>query len=137
MVDNTELDDGIIELTQLVEEDSSAGSDQEVIVLTDIQAQPEEIEETGLELDLDDGKPPTDDILLLEESEVASDPEGSFAIESITPEQVEAALERVIEKKFAAIIEKSLVDVMEKVVEREIADIRKRLQADLDKMAIS
>ena len=136
MVDNTEIDDGIIELTQLVEEDSSAGSDQEVIVLTDIQAQPEEIEETGLELDLDDGKPPTEDILLLEESEVASE-EGSFSIESITPEQVEAALERVIEKKFAAIIEKSLVDVMEKVVEREIADIRKRLQADLDKMAIS
>ena len=63
MVDNTEQDDGIIELTQLVEEDLSDGSVQDLIELTDIHSQPEEmqvpeIEETdlGLELDLDDGQ---------------------------------------------------------------------------------
>lgn len=146
MVDNTEQDDGIIELTQLVEEDFSDGSDQDLIELTDIHAHPgemqaPEIEETvlGLELELDDEEADTDDIILLEDRHVSFDPKESFpAIEStITPEQVEAALERVIEKKFATIIERSLGEVMEKVFEREIADIRKRLQADLDKMAIS
>jgi len=146
MVDNTEQDDGIIELTQLVEEDFSDGPDQDLIELTDIHAQPgemqaPEIEETdlGLELDLDDGEADTDDIILLEDRDFSFDPKGSLSsIEStITREQVEAALERVIEKKFATIIERSLGEVMEKVFEREIADIRKRLQADLDKMAIS
>jgi hypothetical protein len=170
MVDNTEQDDGIIELTQLVEEDLSDGSDQEMIELTDIHSQPEEIqvvemqvaqiEETdlGLELDLDDGQADTDDIILLEDRDVSFDskvsgskvsgsessgaailvPDSSSSIEStITQEQVEAALERVIEKKFAAIIEQNLGEVMEKVLELEIADIRKRLQADLDEMVIS
>jgi len=139
MVDNTEQDDGIIELTQLVEEDLSDGSAQELIELTDIHSQSEEmqvpeIEETdiglGLELDLDDGQAPTDDIILLKDRDVSFE-------STITQEQVEAALERVIEKKFATIIERRLGEVMEKVLEREIADIRKRLQADLDEMVIS
>jgi len=179
MVDNTEQDDGIIELTQLVEEDLSEGSDQDLIELTDIHAQSEEmqvpeIEETdlGLELDLDDGEADTDEIILLEDRDVSFDlnmdevdemskpglilepvpepsgsessgaeifvPDSSSSIEStITQEQVEAALERVIEKKFATIIERSLGEVMEKVLEREIDDIRKRLRADLDEMIIS
>ncbi len=165
MVDNTEQDDGIIELTQLVEEDLSDGSVQDLIELTDIHSQPEEmqvpeIEETdlGLELDLDDGQAATDDIILLEDRDVSFDskvsdskgsdsegsgaailvPDSSSSIEStITQEQVEAALERVIEKKFSAIIEQNLGEVMEKVLEREIANIRKRLQADLDEMVIS
>ena len=129
------------------------------------RSQPEEmqvpeIEETdlGLELDLDDGQAATDDIILLEDRDVSFDskgsdsegsdsessgatilvPDSSSSIEStITQEQVEAALERVIEKKFSAIIEQNLGEVMEKVLEREIANIRKRLQADLDEMVIS
>ena len=165
MVDNTEQDDGIIELTQLVEEDLSDGSAQNLIELTDIHSQPgemqvPEIEETdlGLELDLDDGQAATDDIILLEDRDVSFDsnvidskgsgsessgaaiivPDSSSSIEStITQEQVEAALERVIEKKFSAIIEQNLGEVMEKVLEREIANIRKRLQTDLDEMVIS
>jgi len=123
MVDNTEQDDGIIELTQVVGEDSSDASNQDVIELSDV-AQEETIE-NDLDLDLD--------------LDLNSD-SGAFipSLESaITQEQVDAALERVVEKKFAKIIEKSLLEVMEKVLEREIVDIRKRLQTDLDEIAIS
>jgi len=113
MVDNTEQDDGIIELTQVVEDDFSDTSDQDVIELMDIDTQ---IEET------DSGVP------------VSGIPVA--AIEStITQEQVDAALERVIEKKFAKKIDKILLEVMEKVLEKEMADIRKRLQKDLDEVA--
>jgi len=106
MVDNTEQDDGIIELTQVVDEDSYDEPDQDIIELTDVNTQIEETKESDLE-------------------------------STITREQVDAALERVIEKKFAVKIEKILFEVMEKVLEKEIADIRKRLQKDLDERANS
>ncbi|MCP4721959.1 MAG: hypothetical protein GY860_21065 [Desulfobacteraceae bacterium] len=106
MVDNTEQDDGIIELTQVVDEDSYEEPDQDIIELTDVNTQIEEIKENDLE-------------------------------PSITREQVDSALERVIEKKFAAKIEKILFEVMENVLEKEIADIRKSLQKALDERANS
>jgi hypothetical protein len=171
MVDNTEQNDGIIELTQVVEEDASDGPDQDVIELTDIDTQIEETKEDDLNLDLDfDARPAeTEDDVPFEDNDfdfdmeesaatvpdqedkmpepvLAMDPVSSesvsgvsvSAIESnITQEQVDAALERVIEKKFAKIIEKSLLEVMEKVLEKEIVDIRKRLQIDIEEIASS
>ena len=122
MVDRTEQDDEIIELTQVVEAELSDGPGQDVIELTDIHTQVEvaaQLEEISLEPVIDDD----------------SAPEPLVAIESsISQEQLEAALERVIEKKIATIIEQNLGEVMEKVVEREIVGIRQRLQASLDEI---
>lgn len=119
MVDNTEQDDGIIELTQVVGENSSASS-QDMIELSDV-AQEETIEN---DLDLDLG--------------LGSDSDSGSSIlsleSSITQERVDAALERVIEKKFAKKIERNLLEVMEKVLEREIVDIRERLKSNLDEI---
>ncbi len=53
---------------------------------------------------------------------------------SISQEQVDAALERVIEKKFAEKIEKILFEVMERVIEKEVVDLKARLQKDLDEI---
>lgn len=53
---------------------------------------------------------------------------------ALSSEQIEAALERVIEKKFANKIETILFEVLEKVIEREIAEIRESLQKDLDQI---
>ena len=52
----------------------------------------------------------------------------------MSQEQVEAALELVIEKKFADKIEIILHEVTEKVIEKEIVEIKKSLQKDLDQM---
>ncbi len=117
MADNTEQDDGIIELTQAVEEDSYDAPDQDVIELTDMEE-------------------PVFEVAPIAKEPIAK--ESIAVIESnITQEQVDAALERVIEKKFAKKIEKILLEVMEKVLEKEIVDIRKRLQKDLNEIAIS
>ena len=45
---------------------------------------------------------------------------------------IEAVLEKFIEKKFSEIIEKILFEVTEKVVKREIEDIKAALKKDLD-----
>ncbi len=103
MADDIEHDDGIIELTQLAEDNLLAEEDQEIIELVDIIS-------------------PADQPGLTE----------SVTESTLTREQLDAALERVIEKKFAGTIEKILFEVMEKVIEKEIADIRERLQKDLD-----
>lgn len=105
MAGDIEQDDEIIELTQVVEENLSDGPDQEVIELSNISSQ-----EGGSGMD-----------------ESVMEP-------AFTREQMDAALERVIEKKFAGKIEKILFEVMEKVIEKEIADIRERLQKDLDQL---
>lgn len=166
MVDNTERDDAIIELTQVVEEDFSDATDQDVIELTDIDTQSEGAKENYLDLDFDTSPADTDNNGLFDDGDLdfdldldetiarVSEQENEIsgpvlpiapvsgvpvaAVEpAVTQEQVDAALERVIEKKFAKIIEKSLLEVMEKVLEREIVDIRKRLQNDLDEISDS
>ncbi len=171
MVDNTEKDDGIIELTQVVEEETSDATDQDVIELTDIDTQIEGTKQDYLDLDFDTSPEDADTNGLFDDGDLAFDidldettakvseqendisepaepilpvtdsPDSGSPVTAIEPavtqEQVDAALERVIEKKFAKIIEKSLLEVMEKVLEREIVDIRKRLQNDLDEIANS
>ena len=126
MADDTEQDNGIIELTQVVGKNASDLSDPDVIELTDIeiQAGPEKGGgDTGLELDTP-----------------AKDTGGILfpLVESaITREQLDAALERVIEKEFGTQIEGLVFEVMEKVLERELVNIRKRLQKDLDALSVS
>jgi hypothetical protein len=113
-----ETDEGIIELTSIVENEVD---DETIIELTDIV----EEDAPGLSIEIT-----TEDQIEVEEKiEVAAIPDLS-----VTQEQVEAALERVIEKKFADKIEAILFEKMEKVIEREIADIKNRLQKDLDQI---
>ncbi|MCK5879860.1 MAG: hypothetical protein KAH24_08770, partial [Holophagae bacterium] len=53
---------------------------------------------------------------------------------SVSQEQIEAALERVIEKKFAEKIDPILFEVIERVIEQEIAKIKESLLKDLAQM---
>ncbi len=53
---------------------------------------------------------------------------------SVPDEQIEAALERVIEKKFAEKIEPLLFDTMERVILQEIQKIKAALLKDMDQI---
>ena len=53
---------------------------------------------------------------------------------NIDQEQIEAVLERIIEKKFADKIESVLFEVMENVIEKQIIEIKESLQKDLDQI---
>ena len=103
-------DDEIIELTQVVGQDSSMETDQEVIELTEI--------EPDVDMAIEDPEPQGAKL--------------DWKIGDITQDQLEAALERIIEKKFSKTIEKILFEVMEKVIHNEIRDIKKGLHKDLD-----
>ncbi|MCF6246550.1 MAG: hypothetical protein L3J69_04220 [Desulfobacula sp.] len=146
----------IIELTDIAESD-------DVIELTDI-VQPEQAVPCQTELDLnivtedaldivEDFGPDGDDSLTRDlELEIETpviaeiDPEiktqaDSYSEKQMAPEpiqvsaeQLESALERVIEKKFADKIESILFEVMENVIEKELASIKKSLQQDLDQI---
>ena len=135
MDNDLEQDDEIIELTQVVDEESLHGLDQgrsepdaledEIIELTDIhtsadEIRAEEIQDNDLAEEIQDND-------LAGESGLMVDP-------SVSREQLDAALERVIEKKFTGKIEKILFEVMEKVIEKEVVDLKARLQKDLDKI---
>ena len=155
-------DDGIIELTDIVKEDSNLSTQEDVIELTDIVEEkttnldldivkevgfevdetPEQEEgisfeevtemedetsfEEGLELEIDDS---TDDDS--PEPEELTVPSRDL---SVSQEQVEAVLERIIEKKFAGKIETILFEVMERVIQKEIIEIKKSLQEDLNQI---
>lgn len=107
-------DDEIIELTQMVVQDSSMETDQEVIELTEIE--------------------PDADMAIEDPWSQGSKLDGTIdeKVGEITNDQLEAALERIIEKKFSKTIEKILFEVMEKVIHNEIREIKEGLQKDLD-----
>ena len=103
----TQDNDDIIELTDVVA-GSSEEENQEVIELTQIH---------------------TEDT----EQALVSPKDPVEATEArVLREDFEAALERVIEKKFSESIETILFEVTEKVVQKEITDIKAALQKDLD-----
>ena len=116
-------DDEIIELTDLASDESSEGENQEIIELTEV--------DTG-----EDVSEPTDAPLTLEDDisdlGIGDDADKEVDLPEVSQDAFEAALERVIEKKFSESIEKILFEVMEKVIQREIADIKTGLQKDLD-----
>jgi len=140
----------IIELTDIADVEQSPSTQEDIIELTDIVEDQSamlgvdsvmeenfnagenlELEDDisfkeGLELEMDD---PADEIPV--EPYVAAAPVLEL---SVTQEQLEAALDRVIEKKFADKIDILLIDGMEKAIKKEIAEIKERLQKDLDLM---
>ncbi|WP_462270338.1 hypothetical protein [Desulfobacter sp.] len=105
-----DYDDDIIELTEVFTEESSP-QDQDVIELTQ--------------------EAPHSEALLSEDVSLARE-DGENIMPSLDRGDLEAVLEKVIEKKFSGIIEKILFEVMEKVINREIEDIKAGLKKDLD-----
>jgi len=100
-----DYDDDIIELTDVVAGESSQ-DDEDVIELTQ-----ESHDADGISLSPENGE---DSVPPLDQSDI------------------EAVLEKIIEKKFSEIIEKILFEVTEKVIKREIEDIKAGLKKDLD-----
>lgn len=95
----------IIELTDMVMDEPDFFAEDKIIELTDI------VKNEGTDLN----------------------PEFSSSFD-LTLEQLEAALEKVIEKQFADKIQAILFQVVERVIEREITGIRESLQKDLDQI---
>jgi len=145
-----EIDGNIIELTDIVDEGLEDDTDEDIIELTDI------VEQGNIELDLDivnQDEPEVEEDLELEDETFfneeleleTTDPMEDGSVEydqetvlskdlGLSPELLEAALERVIEKKFANKIETLLFEVMEKVIKKEIVAIKESLQKDLDQI---
>jgi len=146
MGNDLEQEDEIIELTQVVDDDFLNVSeqdvqgqdaldhdaldhdtldhdtlDQEIIELTDIHTNTDEVQADEVQAEEPDDNDLDMESVLMGDS-------------SISQEQVDAALERVIEKKFAEKIEKILFEVMERVIEKEVVDLKARLQKDLDEI---
>ncbi|CCK79812.1 hypothetical protein [Desulfobacula toluolica] len=130
------IQEDIIELTDMIENDDTDfgphGVKEDSLKLEEnFETEDEFFFDKGLELEMGDptdADPTGDDSLELEKiTESTSDL-------NVSQEQVEAALERIIEKKIAGKIETILFDAMEKVIEKEIAGIKKSLQKDLDQI---
>ena len=148
-ISNEKSDEKIVELTDIVDQETDP-STEDIIELTDIvEVQSDEpdqgnIKEDGVEakenLELEDDisfkeapglemDSPVDEAAF--EPSVVTDPSAEL---SVTQEQLEAALDRVIEKKFADKIDTLLMDGMEKAIKREIVQIKERLLKDLDQI---
>nr|WP_321398073.1 hypothetical protein [uncultured Desulfobacter sp.] len=102
--------DDIIELTDVVVDESSQ-NDEDVIELTQESHDGEALSSNGSTL---------------------SRKEGEDTMPPVGQSDIEAVLEKIIEKKFSGIIEKILFEVTEKVIKREIEDIKAGLKKDLD-----
>jgi len=146
------VDEEIIELRDIVEEEKISLDEDDIIVLKDI------VEADNAALDLDSIKKEDvgsgqdleqeGDISVKEGLELEADgAEEEIPFEpyvakqpdpelTVTREQLEAALEKVIEKKFADRIEGILFESMEKVIKNEIHEIKERLKKDLNQMEI-
>lgn len=131
----------ILELTDIVMDAPVSGEDNDIIDLTDI------VNDKGMDLNPDIEKVETessdiedfDTDFEPEEKPITApvmnhDDERAPNVTNLTSEQIETALEKIIEKQFADKIETLLFQVMEKVIEREIAGIRESLQKDLDQI---
>jgi len=128
MVDSN--DDDIIELTQ-VADDKRPDDDQDVLELTQV------VEDQDSVIELEDESIVTTELPQMDSDAVESSPEKSSDqvqpdLSGMSMEQLEAAIERVVEKKFSRQIEKILFEITEKVIKKEIADIKEGLQRDLD-----
>ena len=102
--------------------------DESETVLTLDDEADDEVAGDNFELEIEAPKVP----ILSSDSET-----GSSVDVQVSMEQVQAALESVIEKKFADRIESILFEVMENVIEKEIGAIKQSLQKDLDEIGNS
>lgn len=126
MTDETKQDDPIIELTDVVEDDEDLEQTLSDDILSDVGIPDEKPLELADEQDFSDIEdfdrtPAADDISVSDEI-------------SVSESQIEAALERVIEKKFAEKIEPLLFETMERVILQEIQKIKTTLLKDADQI---
>ena len=112
--EDDQAEDAVIELTDIVDQGADT-EEEEILDLTEIVGDDRE------DLDLD---------IEAEGDQEDSEPVASLNVEDldVTEEQVMAALERVIEKKFADKIETLLFEVLERVIQNEVAEIKESLQ---------
>jgi hypothetical protein len=118
MAGETGKDDPIIELTEIVEDDADSDLPlhEDIIELTDSDA---DAQDEVMEDIWEDPTLPEEDL-----------PD----MVPMSTQQLETALERVIERKFAEKIEPMLFEAMERVIAREIKKIKESLQKDLDQI---
>lgn len=133
MAGETKQDDPIIELTDVVED----GEDMEDILLDDTFSE-EDIPDDSFDdnaIELTDMEDVSDIEMDIEDIEMQYPVQVNRSEEiPVSQEQIEAALERVIEKKFAQKIEPLLFDTMERVILQEIQKIKTALLKDMDGM---
>lgn len=141
-----ETDDGIIELTDIVSRGSEHLAQENIIELIDIIEDDDSDIVGEVNFDLEENLEIDDEIAFNEGLELeVGDRSDDDSVETedvmesavnlnVSQEQVEAALERVIEKKITDKVETILFSAMEKVLEKEIAGIKKRLQKDFDQI---
>ena len=154
----TDLDDDYTtELADNSDKGSDLSTDEDVIELTDIvkdettnpDLEVEKEDEFDFELsDSKDAEQIDDEFtdVELEDVELEDDaadftvdkPETEPGLERAAPddfnidqEQIETILERIIAKKFAGKIDSILFEVMENVIEKQIVEIKERLQKEL------
>lgn len=148
-------DDEIIELTQIVSTDPEAPEvsadigflpesepdlELEAFDFFDTDETPEPgIDDSIAEKSMDPGDEISDEKQAARDDSLpAADSSGTETqstlelVDRISEEKMEAALERVIEKKFTQKIESILFEVMERVIRDQIREIKDSLQKDLD-----
>jgi len=139
MAGETGQDDQIIELTEVVDDEANmvdASSDDDIIELMDLESETGDMADSAMLPDDAMGDDVPGEELPGEEVPGEDTPgeEVLQAVAAISPQQVEAALERVIEKQFADKIEPLLFDTMERVILSEIKKIKKTLLKDMDQI---
>jgi hypothetical protein len=144
MAGETGQDDQIIELTEVVDDEANmvdASSDDDIIELMDLESETGDMADSAMLPDDAMGDDVPGEELPGEElpgeevpGEDTPGEEVLQAVAAISPQQVEAALERVIEKQFADKIEPLLFDTMERVILSEIKKIKKTLLKDMDQI---
>jgi len=122
--------DDIIELTEVVTQNLSEDDDTGIIELTEVVPGAADRQEAFVV----EAPSTLDDYPAGGNVETESDEKAEVCakVPEVSQEMFEAALERVIVKKFSETIEKILFEVMEKVIQKEITDIKSSLQKDLD-----
>jgi len=134
MAGETGQDDQIIELTDVVDDEVNvmdAPSDDDIIELMDLESEAGDMADSAMLPDDAMGDDEPGDVVPAEDTPAE---EVLQAVAAISPQQVEAALERVIEKQFADKIEPLLFDTMERVILQEIKKIKKTLLKDMDQI---
>lgn len=129
------MDDEVIELTDIVTEDSVPGEEEEIIELTEVVEPPDAAAESAA-LEPESAREP-DEPFMNESEDSLPQVEPVTAAEhveqiSIRPEELDAALERVIEKRFADRFDTLITDVMNQVIEERIDQVKERLKKALD-----
>lgn len=163
MAEETKQNDSIIELTDVVEDGDEAEdvlsddilsedeiSEDSPIELTDMDDfsgfemdAESDVEEIGMDdptpdeasgdRPVPDNEDAAEQTLVFQETPVTDE---TLEIDemSVSEAQIEAALERIIEKKFAEKIEPLLFDTMERVILQEIQKIKTALLKDMDRI---